>query len=82
MNTEVESAKKASKGLLIAGYIFAVLGGLIGLFIGVQLLSKIEVIKGKPKQNRYDSKSRKQGIAILIISITSMIIGKLVSASL
>ncbi len=64
----------AGKGLLVAGYIFAFLGGLIGLVIGAHIkFGKITDASGN-KVLKYDEASQKQGLIIFIISLVSMII--------
>ncbi len=67
--------KSASKGLITAGYIFAILGGYIGLAIGYTLfLGKNKEENGK-KIHVYDSNSRKHGKIIFIIGIIMAVIG-------
>lgn len=69
----------AGKGLLIAGYIFAFLGGLIGSAIGAHIkLAKVSDGSGN-KVAKYDEASRKQGLIIFVISFVSMIFWKSVS---
>jgi len=60
--------------MLIVGYIFAILGGLIGLVIGVLLWRGQTKNPDGTKVPKYDAPSRKQGMIIAIISILSMII--------
>ena len=61
--------QKAGVGLIVAGWIFAVLGGLIGVAIGAVLMGgKVKTDSGE-KVRRYDEKSRKRGIPILIVAI-------------
>ncbi len=63
----------AGKGMIIAGYIFAVLGGLIGLVIGAHMKwGKITDASGN-KVLKYDEASQKQGFIIFIIGLVSMI---------
>lgn len=63
----------AGKGLIIAGYIFAFLGGLIGLAIGAHIkFGKITDASGN-KVLKYDEASQKQGLIIFIIALASLI---------
>ena len=75
-SVEVSStATKANMGMIIAGYFFAVLGGLIGLAIGASIRnSKVALASGE-KVHKYDASSRTHGQTIMIISIVSMVIG-------
>jgi hypothetical protein len=75
------SNKHASMGMLIAGYIFAFLGGLIGIAIGASLrMGKVKDASGN-KVFAYNEASRKQGLFILVIGIVSLITWKIVAAS-
>ena len=68
------SSLTASKGLIIAGYVFAFLGGLIGVGIGSSLrfMGKGKDASGK-KVYAYDEASRRHGLLILLLSIVSII---------
>ena len=69
MNTVAVVPVKASKGLLIAGYVFAVLGGFLGFMIGGYVWrNKVKDSSGQ-KVYRYDAASRKQGLIIFIIGV-------------
>lgn len=60
-------------GWLIVGYISALLGGLVGLLIGIFILtSKITLLDGN-KLNKYDSVSINHGTALLIISLIAIV---------
>ena len=60
--------KEASKGLIIAGYIFAVLVCFIGLLIGVILISKTRNSNGETGYT-YNEKSRNHGKKMIPIAI-------------
>ncbi len=71
MLMETKFEQPASKGLIIAGYIFAILGGLIGIVIGA-VKSTIKV--DGEKKIKYDEASRKNGMYILFLAILMMIV--------
>jgi hypothetical protein len=78
MATPATPNQAAGKGLLIAGYIFAFLGGLIGLVIGAHMKwGKITDASGN-KVLKYDEPSQKQGLIIFIIGLVSMIIWNII----
>ena len=65
--------KKASIGLLIAGYVFAILGGLIAIFIGQSLLHKIKLQNGMVVY-KFDELSRNHGKTIRNIAIIAIVL--------
>lgn len=80
---EVEyKPQKASGAMLVFGYIFACLGGWIGLVIGIVLrTSKVESTGGE-KLIKYDEQSRSHGTAIIVISIIAFFLWIAISAGL
>lgn len=70
---ETKFEQPASKGLVIAGYIFAVLGGLIGIAIGAVIWKSTVKVEGE-KKFKYDEASRKNGMYILILAVVMMVI--------
>lgn len=65
-----DSYAKPTKGLVVCGWIFAVLGGLIGILIASYIAF------GKDAGGfKYDLPSRKNAKAMLIVAITIMAIG-------
>lgn len=73
ISTDVE--KKAGTALIVAGYVFAVLGGLIGVAIGANLRnSKVAVGDGR-KMPKYDASSRKHGLIISVIALSMIVVG-------
>jgi len=64
---------KKGGGWLVAGYIFALLGGLIGIIIGVIMMSSKVKLPDGTTVKKYDDSTRKQGTIILVIAIVAMI---------
>ena len=65
--------KNKPMGMIIAGYIFAVLGGLIGFVLGVYLWQGKENVNGV-KQKKYDEATRRQGMIIAIVAVVAFIV--------
>lgn len=59
------SIRKKPKVLIFFGYLFSVLGGYLGIVIALYLLLS---------KKKYDSKSRRHGILMIIISLIAAII--------
>ena len=78
MSTAVVANKKISTGLLVAGYIFSALGGLLGLWIGSHVWrGKIRTSSGD-KEFKYDASSRRHGKAMFLVAAGVMILGLVV----
>lgn len=77
---ENNSEGKSGKWIIILGYLFAVLGGLIGIILGISLLTKIKAEDGT-KRYVYKKKSRHHGIVIIIIATICTMIGAYMRAS-
>ena len=74
--------EKAPVWLLILGWVFALLGGLIGIFVGSYLrFAKIVGVNGE-KVPRYDDTARTQGLLIIVLSIVMLILWNVLSASM
>ena len=71
---EVRQPKFGGYGTIIIGYIFAFLGGIIGIFLAASLLEKKQLFNGE-KVVMYDRKTRINAIIYLIISIVVVIAG-------
>ncbi|MEO5645237.1 MAG: hypothetical protein ABIQ40_00170 [Bacteroidia bacterium] len=72
VNTRIEELKRPEKsgsGLITAGYIFAILGGLFGLFIGIHLVTYKRTMPNGEQVYAYSHNDRKQGNAIVIVGI-------------
>jgi len=61
--------KRAGTGLIVVGYIFAALGGLIGLIIGALLAFGKERLSDGTKVPRYDTYSVKHGKIIFFLAL-------------
>jgi len=59
---------KSGKGWIIAGYIFALMGGLIGIAIGSYLQGAKEKLPTGVKVKKFDDKTRKHGWIIIVVS--------------
>jgi len=57
------------------GYVFAFLGGLIGIIIGYYIISNKKTLPNGERIYRYSESDRKHGSYILLIAITAIIIG-------
>jgi len=67
--------KRASTWLLVIGWIFAVLGGLIGIGIGAYLTFAKTTGANGEMTFKYDANSRKQSIPMLAIALLFFSIG-------
>jgi len=59
----------SQKVWIIAGYILALLGGLIGLFIGLQLLTYKKTLPNGDIVHVYSELDRKHGLIIIVIGV-------------
>ena len=67
--------KRASAWLLVIGWVSAVLGGLVGIFIGAYLATAKTPAGGGETTFKYDDYSRKQGIPMAIIGLIVFVLG-------
>ncbi len=67
--TELAKPEEAPRFLILVGYIFAVLGGLLGLIIGFSLWDGKKTLSDGSKVFTYTIEQRKHGGTIIIISI-------------
>jgi hypothetical protein len=72
--TELSKPEKHDKGWIIIGYIFAFLGGLIGIIIGYYIVSSKKTLPTGEQVYTYSEADRKHGSYILLIAITAIII--------
>lgn len=72
---ELSEPEKHNSFWIVAGYIFAILGGLIGLIIGWYLVSSKKVLPNGESVYTYSEADRKHGKTILMIGIPILIIG-------
>ena len=66
---ELAQPEKSQKGWIIAGYIFSLLGGFIGLIIGYALWKAKKTLPNGTKVPSYNEKDRKHGFYIFLIGI-------------
>ncbi len=80
MSSQLQQGKSAGKGLLIAGYFFSLLGGILGIVIGASIwLGKIR-IEGV-KQRKYNKASRRHGLIIFVLGLVMMLLMGLISTN-
>jgi hypothetical protein len=74
---EIKESDNNAVFLIVVAYIFALLGGILGILFGFQLLSKMKLADGS-YQYRYNKTSRNHGKVALTIAIISFVIGILI----
>ncbi|UOR05003.1 hypothetical protein MUN82_18955 [Hymenobacter aerilatus] len=70
---ELAKPEESSMSWIFIGYIFALAGGFIGLFIGWHLFHHKKTLPNGERIYGYVPSNRKQGIIIIVISILSFI---------
>ena len=73
-NLEMSRHLPYPKTWIIAGYIFSILGGLIGIFIGLQLLWDTKKLPDGSKMYAYDPNVRSHGRFIFLIGLVVLIL--------
>lgn len=71
---ELSTPEKSQNGYIIAGYIFAILGGWLSIFIGWHLLTYKKTLPNGTQVYAYSENDRKQGNRIFIIGITFLVL--------
>ncbi|MFZ0597770.1 MAG: hypothetical protein WAM46_12390 [Flavobacterium sp.] len=71
---ELSKPEKSQNGYIIAGYIFAVLGGWLSIFIGWHLLTYKKTLPNGTQVYAYSENDRKQGNRIFIIGIIFLVL--------
>ena len=71
---EGKGQKEAHKWIIVAGYIFAFLGGLLGLGIGWSIISTKTTLPNGEQVYAYTEKSVKHGVRIFILAAVMIII--------
>ncbi|WP_350291259.1 hypothetical protein [uncultured Croceitalea sp.] len=66
---QLAKPEESQKAWIMAGYIFAMLGGLLGIIIGYFLWTAKKTLPNGQKVHTYSEKDRKQGKIIFIIAI-------------
>ncbi|WP_394776632.1 hypothetical protein [Flavobacterium sp.] len=74
---ELSKPEKSQNGYIIAGYIFAILGGWLSIFIGWHLLTYKKTLPNGTQVYAYSENDRKQGNRIFIIGITFLVLWSL-----
>lgn len=77
-NEELSKPEESQKNWIYAGYIFALLGGLLGLFIGWHLLTFKKTLPNGERIYGYVESDRRNGRNILVIGIIFSAIGILI----
>ncbi len=70
-NQELAEPENSAKTWIYAGYIFAILGGLLGIFIGWHLMTFKKTLPDGSRAWGYVKSNRKDGRLILIIGLIS-----------
>jgi hypothetical protein len=71
---ELAKPEGSQRTWIIAGYVFSILGGLLGLFIGWHLLSHKKTLPNGDRVYGYSIEDRKHGNRILILGIIFLVI--------
>ncbi len=71
---ELAKPEESQKGWITAGYLFALLGGLIGLFIGIHLLTHQKTLPNGSRVSGYSVKDKKHGLRITVIGLVFLVI--------
>ena len=80
MSSQLQQSQSAGKGLLIAGYFFSLLGGILGIVIGASIWLGKTRIEGV-KQRRYNKASRRHGLIIFVLGLVMMVVMGLLGTS-
>lgn len=76
---ELSKPEEGQNRYIVLGYIFGVLGGLLGFFIGWHLMTYKKTLPNGEKIYCYSTEDRKHGNQILIISVICLLISILFS---
>jgi hypothetical protein len=71
---ELSKPEEGQTAYIIVGYVFAFLGGFLGIFIGWHLLTFKKTLPNGNRIYAYSDNDRKQGNRILIISVAFLLI--------
>jgi hypothetical protein len=69
---ELETPEKASSSFLFGAYLMAILGGVFGLFMGLQLRTHVKRLPDGRKVYGYTAGDRSQSTIIIALSLCSM----------
>lgn len=67
--TELAKPEESEKVWIIAGYVFAALGGLLGIFIGFHLLTHKKTLRNGERVYTYSTSDRRHGSRILTTAV-------------
>ena len=71
MSSQLQQSQSVGKGLLMAGYFFSLLGGILGVVIGAAIWLGKTRIEGV-KQRKYNKASRRHGLIIFVLGLVMM----------
>lgn len=71
---ELRAPQKADEIWIYIGYITALLGGLLGIFIGWLYMTTKKLLPDGERVYAYDESTRKQGMNMLIIGVVSLVL--------
>lgn len=71
---ELAKPEDSSKVWIYAGYLFALLGGLLGIFMGLALITTKKTLPNGQRVYTYSSRHRKHGTRIFVIGIIMFLI--------
>lgn len=74
---ELSKPEENQQKRIVAGYVFAVLGGFVGMFIGWHLLTHKKTLPNGDSVFAYVPKDRKQGRIIFILGSIFLVVGLL-----
>ena len=72
--------EKDGGGLLIAAWIFAVLGGLLGIIFAMSILRSTVTLEDGSIKQKYNDKARNSAKIALIVAIVMFILGYVLQA--
>jgi hypothetical protein len=75
--SQVSKPEKSNRPWIIAGYIFAVFGGFLGIIIGYFLWTSKKTLPNGQKVYSYNTKDRKDGKIIFFIGLIFFVVGLL-----
>jgi hypothetical protein len=71
---EIAKPEESPRAWIYAGYIFAFLGGLLGVFMGIALMTTKKTLPDGQKVYTYSHENRRHGSRIFVISLVILLI--------